>query len=1124
MSHQFVKLALACCLTAMGGVGTTVYAQTSGATQTAEACTGTVIDSTGEPVIGASVLVIGTNLGAATDIDGNFSIRGIKPGAKIKIAGVGYKPQEVVWQGTPLNVTLEDNATALDEVVVTALGIKKDAKRVGYAISTVKADALTSTAAPTLGSALNGKAAGVNVSTAPGGATGSISINVRGLNSITGSNQPLIVVNGVPVRNGDANGDGYWGNQRVQSNGLADINPEDIESLSILKGASATALYGSEGANGVVLITTKNGQGAAGTKVEFSASVTGDWVAYMPKYQTKYGSGYNVMSRYGNANVTDDGFYNRADNRNGNGEKRLTSAYSTQYWGPKYDGRDVWYYDNTVRKYEPITDNPWSDVYRTGFDQQYNLSIVQGGEKGDMRFAYTYLDNLPTQYNSHFRKHNFMVTGNYKVLDNFNIAYSANYILSNVQNRPYRMSRLVTNFGGMFGTFDDINYLRTHTVTKAGYQNRVWSSAQHENPEEGWTWTPPCSALVDEYFWNIMGKMQAEHNNRLLASVTPSWNIIKGLTLQTRFATDYTTENIKLKEKTSTNMAMNNGNAGGYFSMSNNRYEIYYFDAMLMFDRQLTEKLGLTANVGWQARKEKTNNTSVSTNGGLTVENWFHLNASKNKTNASMYTSDFLKTALLGTASLSWDTWGFLEGTVRQEKISTLAPGNNSFFYPSINGSLVFSEMMGSNRPTWFDYGKVRVSYGVVGNAPAIYAATQAYNQSSIGGYVYNQLPTNVGNNLIEPEKKYEWEFGLEGKFFQNRAGFEVSYYTNRVKDQILSTTMPSSSGGKSILMNIGELKNSGLELAVYGSPIRTRDWDLELRANISFNHNEVSKLKEGVDYIEHSNYDNGSMYLRSYVGQSMGDFYSYAPAKDAQGRNIITDAGYYKLTSEPVKVGNAMPKAIGGFGATLHWKDLFLMANLDFRIGGHVFNMPYQYMMGQGGIEESLWAHDGEPGMLKYYVAKNAEGVNTRYQYDGATGPNGETIHTNGIILEGVHEDGTPNETLIPADQYLYWTYNWGGYDPQSETYYSHSLFKNSYVKFRELTLGYNLPKAFTSKFKCTGMQVSVYGRNLFYLYKNMPIFDAEATDATNWIGQACIGGSSATTRSFGVQLRMSF
>ena len=1083
-------------------------------TQQSGVCKGVVKDATGETVIGASVVVKGTTNGTITGLDGDFSLSNVKNGDVIIVSFVGYQSQEVKWNGQPLNITLKDDTQTLDEVVVTALGIKKDSKKLGYAVSSVSSGDLVKTASPNLGSALYGKAAGVRIQTAPGGATGSISINVRGLNSITGSNQPLIVIDGVPVRNGDANNDSYWTDQRVQSNGLADINPEDIENLSILKGASASALYGSEGANGVVLITTKSGKGSKGVNVDFSASLTADYVAYMPEFQTKYGKGAHVEGRT-STNYTEDGFYKFTD-RNGN--ERIGAANTTRYWGPAYDGRDVFYFDGTTRKYVPQTEDPWKDVFRTGFNQQYNVGITTGNDKGNMRFSYTYLDNKPTQYNSSFKKHNFSINGSYNIIDNVKIDYSANYILQDIENRPYRVSRVVTNFEGMFGPFDDIKYLKNHTVTSAGYMNQPYSSSTHENPAEGWEYSLACHALVDEYFWNILGKTQEENNNRLIASVTPSWEIIKGLTLRTRVATDYTTEKIERKENTQKSLAF--GEATGYYGLTNKRYEIYFFDAMLMFDRQLTEKIGLAANAGWQARSETNFQSIMGTSGGLTVENWFHLNASKNAPEASMVKQEFLKTAFLGTASLSYDNWGYLEGTIRAEKISTLAKGNNSFVYPSVNASVIFTELMGEKKPSWFDYGKVRASFGIVGNAPAIYKATQAYNQSSASGYIYNQLPKAVGNNTIKPEEKYEWEFGLEGKFLGNRLGFEASYYTNTIKDQILDTTMPMSTGGSSILMNIGELKNTGFELSVYGTPIQTKDWNLNLRGNISWNKNEVTKLADGVDYIQHSNYDNGSMYLRSYVGGSMGDFYSLAPAKNEKGENIIASNGFYKLTDDWVKVGNAMPKFTGGFAASLGYKNFFLDASFDFRIGGDVFNMPYQYMMGQGALKETLSYHDGEGKGLTYYI----DGGNNVVPYNGSVGPNGERIHDNGMILEGVDENGNPNTKMIAGDKFLYWTYNWGGYDPTDVTYYSHGLFKNSYLKVRELTIGYNLPKAVAEKFYCKNLQLSLYGRNLFYIYKNLPIFDAEATDGTSWISQACIGGSTATTRSFGFSLRASF
>ena len=1106
----------------MGASAGTAYAATNlsvadaKVTQQSNACKGVVVDATGETVIGAAVVIKGTTTGTVTGLDGDFIIENAKVGDIIQISFVGYKTAEIKWDGKPIRVVLSDDTQALEEVVVTALGIKKDAKKLGYSVASVGAGDLVKTASPNLGSALYGKAAGVRIQNAPGGATGSISINVRGLSSITGTNQPLIVVDGVPIHNGDANNEGYWENQRVQSNGLADINPEDIENLSILKGASASALYGSEGANGVVLITTKSGKGAKGFGVDFNASITGDFVAYMPQYQTTFGPGAIASARE-QKGCDPEGFYQRKDR---NGVMQDSYLATNQYFGPRYDGREVLYFDGTKRKFTPQVDDPWNEVFRTGLSQQYNLAITKGSDKGNMRFSYTYVDNKPTQYNSSFKKHNFAINGSYNITDNVKIDYSTNYILQSIKNRPYRMTRLVSNFGGMFGPFDDVAYVRDHAVTQAGYRNRVWTAADHENPAEGWEFGLPFGALVDEYFWNIYGKEQVEHNNRLIASVTPNWEIVKGLNLRARIATDYTTEKIELNEKTHTSSQF--GRLSGYYGIENKRYEIYYGDVMLMFDHNFGEKFGVTATAGWQARSENAFNMKSETRNGLTVENWFHLNASKDAPRAKQYKSEFLKTAFFGTASVSYDSWAYLEGTVRQEKISTLAPGNNSFFYPSVNGSVIISELLKDKKPTWFDYGKVRVSYGIVGNAPAIYKSTQGYNQASASGFVYNQLPKSVGNRNIKPEKKYEWEFGLEGKFLGNRLGFEASYYMNTVKDQILNTTMPISSGAESILLNVGELKNKGFEMSVYGTPIQTKDWNWDVRANIAWNRNKVTKLMDGVDILQHSNWDNGSAYLYSRVGQPMGDIFALAPARDDNGNLIVREDGFYKLTDKHVKVGNAMPKLTGGFATSVGYKNFFLDASLDFRIGGAVFNMPYQFMMGRGAIVESMAHRGAENGGLPYYL--DAENNCVPVDKGVKQGPNGEKIYDDGMILKGVTEDGKENNKMIEASKYYLYTYNWGGYDPSDVTHYSNSIFDNTYVKVREITFGYNLPKSITEKFHCQKLQLSVYGRNLFYIYKNLPIFDAEATDGTSWINQAMIGGSSATTRSFGLSVRASF
>ncbi len=1106
-------LACTCLLPVNAEIAPIGTLSSSNALQQKQNVRGTVTDGT-EPLIGAEVRVVGTTGGTITDMDGRFSLSNVPMNSIIRISYIGYDAKDIKYAGqTELKVILSEAAHSLDEVVVTALGIKREEKSLGYAMSTVNSDDLTKTSTANFATSLYGKASGVRIQAAPGGNTSAVSINIRGLNSITGTNQPLIILNGVPIRNGDANNSDYWSDQRVRSNGLVDINPEDIASISILKGASASALYGSEAANGVVMITTKSGKSSKGVGVSFTASLTGDFVAYMPKYQTTYGPGVRIGSR-GSYEESTGGFYERE--YNGQTYKSLRTSSTT--FGPKYDGSDVLYYDGTVRKYEAQNTDPWDDVFRTAVNQTYNLAVSKGGEEGNMRFGYTYAHSTPNQYNSDYEKNNFSLTGNYKLNDQFSLSYSANYIVQHIKNRPYRISRLVANFGGMFNAYDDVDYLRNNTVTSQGYLN-VTTPSNSPTPDESFAYDLAAGSLVNEYFWNIYGKTELENSNRLIASVTPSYQIMKGLKLQARVSTDLTTRENESKNATERPLAY--GDPTGYYGLSEYRNQILYGDLMLMFDHKLTDKLGLTVNLGVQGRSEKTKMTGVGTNGGLSVENWFNLNASAKTASSSMTSIDFLKTSAFGTMSFSWDDFLYWESTARQEKVSSMSNGSNSFFYPSTNASFIYTSAFKDVLPEWYQYGKLRASYGIVGNSPAVYSAIQAYEQSANSGYIRNYTSMDLGNEKIKAEKKYEFEIGLENKFFDNRLGFELSYYHNTIKDQILRTTMPISSGATSILMNIGELENSGVEISAYGTPILTKDWRFDISANIAFNKNKVNKLAEGVNVLEHSNNDNGAWTLESHVGQPMGDFYAYDVLKDEKGNVIIGDDGFAKLTDERVKVGNAMPDAVGGINTNLTYKNFSLSATFDFRIGGDVMNVPYQYMMGRGSLTNSMKYRDAEHGGLTYYYENGDIASGNLIATSAAAGPNGEKVYDNGMILKGVNENGEKNTTMLAADQWYNWTYNWGTGDP---TYYSHSLFDNSYVKLRELSLSYTLPTTITHKFACNNLTVSAFGRNLFFIYKNLPIFDAEATDGTSWMSQAAIGGSTVTTRTFGVSLRASF
>jgi TonB-linked SusC/RagA family outer membrane protein len=1102
--------------------------------------TGTISDDSGELLAGVTVAVKGTNTGVVSGTDGNYSITVPGRDAVLIFSYVGYTQQEItIGTQTVINVVLK-SSIELEEVVVTALGITKASKALGYAVSTVSAKELTNVGSPNFGAALYGKASGVRVQASTGGSTSSVSVTVRGLNSLTGNTQPLLVVDGVPVRNGNVNNGSNWDNDRIYSNGLVDINPEDIEQLSILKGAAASALYGSEAANGVLLVTTKKGSRGGGLGVEFNATVAVNTVAYMPKVQTTFGPGRAVGNHYTDYEKKSGGFAQMV--YKGKTYDRIEFGGSHDY-GLRYDGRDVLYWDGSIRKYEAVTDSPYTDLFRNGLAQTYNIALTNGNEKSNTRFSYTFVDEVPNQFNSSFSKHNFQIAGSFRLNDKLAVDYTANYVRQNIFNRPRTIGGMIDNMSNQFTSFDDIALIRNKTLTSMGYRGTyyVGENATSLTPDENFAYGNPSDAF--SYYWSILGNEQLESNNRLLASVAPSWQIIQGLTLRGRISTDLTANSIERKSFTETPLIyrINETSKTGGYMVRNEEYNIFYGDVMLMFDRKLSETISLTANAGWQGRMENSISTQASTRDGLSTENWFHLNAGVTQPgNSSMGKSELLKTAFFGSAGVSYLEALYLEATLRQEKTSTLAPGNNSFFYPSVNASFVFTDMFRDNIPQWFTYGKLRASYGIVGNAPDVYRANVAYGQSSIEGIAYNTIPGDIGNDNIRPETKYEWEFGFESRFFDGRLGLEVSYYTNRVEDQILPVQTIGTIGGSSLLQNVGVIANKGMEISFRARPVETGDFSWDIFVNYGFNRNKVVSLADGSDiletYVSNQNMG-GSVTIQSRVGQQMGDIMVYAPERDpATGKVLVYPDGgnaglnVVKYGKENLdKAGNAIPIAIGGIGTSLAYKSFFLDAMLDFRIGGYIVSDGYQYTMARGINVNSLAYRDEQNGGKAYYFKGNATGtVPVEVSHTTAAGPGGEFVYHDGMIVDGIKADadgnstGVANDILVPASRFYNWTYNVGNEAP---THFAFSVFDNSYLKLRELSLGYRLPVNIASKFGCKNLSLSVFGRNLFYFFKNKSGYDAETTAGTSWQNQIFLGvATTASTRTYGVSLRVSF
>ena len=1084
-----------------------------------QSVTGTVTGDDGLGIPGVSVLQKGTTNGTITNVDGNYTIN-VPSNAVLVYSFVGMTTIEQSLNGrSSVNVVLVASNIGLDEVVVTAMGVSRERKALGYAMSTIPSAELTKVASTNFATTLYGKAPGVRVAAAPGGATSAVNINIRGVNSITGRSQPLIVVDGVPIRDGEVNNSNYWGDQRLRGNGLIDMNPEDIENISILKGASAAALYGSEAVNGVVLITTKSGKGTKGFKVDVVTNLSVDKVAYLPDYQNKYGPGYPVF--IANAGQDADGWLWRDLDGNGSKESRGHIGTNLNY-GPKFDGTtQVMAWDGIVRPWQAQEDS-YASLFQTAVSSNVSAAISMGGENANSRLSLTRQDNEGVSLNSKNARNIANLNSTFYLGKKYTIDFILNFINQTTYNRPYSVDRLWNNFGGMMTRFDNGEWYFPRYKTSKGYRY-VTGTNQSLTPSENIIYGGYRPDVLD-YLWSVNEVKLNETSNRAIGNLTNTWQITNDLKLRARVATDFTSEKTDQSDPNSIPLAF--GNSGG-FSLASYQANILYGDVMATYSTKITETITLGANAGYTAQQETVQRVSRNTSGGLSTENMFDISASVNTPGGGNYRSTLVKDAFFGTLNFDYSGYFFIEGTVRRDRTSTMNPDNNAFVYPSVNSSFLFSEAF--EMPSWIDYGKLRASWGIVGNYPDLYSANIAYNQGTMGiqavggnPVLFTTIPTSLGNDGIRPEEKHEFEFGVEMNFMKNRLGIDVSYFNATIVDQILPLTTAISTGASSVLTNIGTLKNSGIEVALRGVPVQTKNFRWETILNYANYKNTVEKLTDGATELLHADYDGGAAQLRSVVGQPMGDIYSHPVLQHANGGMVVDPNGLYKVdASKWIKVGNAMPKATGGFLNTFTYKSVSLDATIDYRFGGHIMPTAINWMISRGLLTDALDKRDAESGGLSYYV--DSKGVNRLT--NGATGPNGELVYNDGRILEGVKADGTPNDYVASSAYYYFVTYNWGGPQYSPNTRYELFVKENSYIKMRELVLRYALPKSLVQKIGLSNLEISAFGRNLFFIYKTIDHMDPEqATAGSRWFQTVNNVGTNPSTRTFGGSLRFSF
>jgi len=1061
--------------------------------------TGTVRDASG-PVPGVSVSVKGSTKVTQTDGAGKFSIA-VSPADVLSFSAVGYTRQEITaGNQTLLNITLKETENNLNEVVVTtALGIKKQEKSLGYAVSTVTAKQLTEAGNTNFASALYGKAAGVKITTAPGGASSAVNVQIRGINSISYNQQPLYVVDGVMIRNDNQNGaagsnnNSFGADQRIRGNGILDINPADIESLTILKGASASALYGSDAGSGVVVITTKKGSKSRGLGIDFNYQGSMDKVAFLPNFQNVYGPGYDRDVNLANTG-REDGWIE--DPKSPTGLRPYFRAYAN--FGPKMEGQQVRWWDGSIRSYSPQPDN-YRNVYQTGYTSNANVAISNQSDAINYRFSASRLDYKGTQPGNTGSKNSFNLNSTVKLAPKLSADVIVSYVNTLTHNRPYQLGNVLGSFSGFFSRAEDMDLMKQKFQTSNGYKYADYTQTDRPEP---FVYNIRATNLLD-FYWQQLKNEYDENENRLLSSFTLNWDVAKNLKFRGRIGNDYTGARTENRQYTEYPVALNGNTSSGSYTATQGQYAILYGDALLTYSNKIGKDLNLSVSGGYQSRNETYKDLKSNTKDGLVSENWFSINNSFSVAETTETRKKQLKYAYLGILNLNYKDFLFLEGTARKEYASTLPPKNNNYAYYSLNSGFVFSDIM--KLPKFWNYGKLRASYGVVGNPPPIYEAGISFTQNSLqsvnGSVPSLQTPNAYGNNDLLPEKKYEAEFGLETRFLEGRLGLDVSYYDNHVKNQIVPLQVSTTVGAKSQIVNVGEIGSRGFEVALNATPVKSGKFRWDTRVNFSSNKSRVISLMEGMPELNFYSSDQVTAKIVAKAGEDMGNIYARPKATDEKGNYIVNDDGYYVMdNTRYVKAGNIMPKVVGGFSNTISYGNFSLDFTIDGRFGGKMLAPNLKYMRAAGMLENSMEFRDAAHGGLTYTS-------------------NGKT-YDDGVLLQGVNQTtGLPNTKVVSAASYYFNSFNWGeGSQTEGE------IFDNSYIKMREVTLSYKLPASFTSKLKINNLRVSLIGRNLFYIWRTLKDLDPEAPLGNKWWSQGVDVGSTAASRNYGFSISANF
>ena len=1060
---------------------------------------GKITDDKGEPIPYATIRIKGVNKAKSANQEGKFTLNAPK-GATLIITAAGFETKEVP---VPENGEIAISLKSLDnmkEVVVTALGIKRSKNSLPYATQTVSGEEINRTLNTNFVDNLSGKVAGLQI-TSSNTTGGTNNVILRGFKSLTQSNQALFVVDGVPYDNTNQARSGY-----DLGNAAADINPEDIESVTVLKGAAASALYGSRASNGVIVITSKKGRRNKGLGVTLTTGVTVGTPdkSTLPVYQTQYGQGYGSQG-YSSSYPTQSGFFYYTPTFNSNGQPvNVVQTDVDAATGPAYDPSLLVYNWDAFVPGDPNYGKatPWKasdhhnpvDFFETPITTSTSLFVDGGNDKGTYKTGFTRSWDKGLLPNSSIQKTLLTLGLTNNLTNQLTVGGQLSYSdVSSTGRDGYTYSSQLNpmmDFREWWPT--NVNLHQQKADYFNGLKNATWNRLGN--------YTDP-SNLVTAYhnniYWNRYQNSETDDRKRYFGNVFANYKITSYLNLLGRVSLDNYNQLVEF------HTAVGSVHQAAY-TRYNSTYAETNYDLLLNFDRNITPDLNLKALLGSNVRQVNNTSISATTNGGLVVPGVYALANSVNTPAAPVETASRKEVdGIFGGLTLSYRQFLTLDATLRRDKSSTLPAAHNSYYYPSVSGNFVFSRLLPDLG--WLNYGKLRANYAEVGGDAPVYSVKNTYQYTApFQGTPTAAAPVTNNNANLLPEKNQSYEFGIEASFLKSRLGFDLTWYHARQIDQIMPITVSSASGYSSYYVNGGTVQNQGLELSVNIVPVKTRDFTWDLTLNWSKNQNKVISL-----YNNQASYLLASYGFNTQLVAEVGKAYGIIRGSDytyLNGKKIVDSKGYYVLNSNSLSdIGHTAPDWIGGITNRFSYKNFSLSFLIDVHQGGQLYSLDKDFGDYSGLYPETAGKNDlGNP-------------VRSPLSAGG------------GIILPGVTADGKANTVHVDASDINKGLFPFSSYNSLADRSY---VFDASYVKLRELSIGYSLPQEIVERLGfIKGLDLSLTGRNLWIIHKNLPYSDPEQGYASVGTGTGVQNGSVGfqvgtypSVRNFGLNVKLKF